>query len=76
MTSLWTTPGFTNEKIHLFMATGLTQGASAREADEFIEVVPTRLSEVLRMIRDGEITDAKTLVAILYMSGFSGVLDG
>lgn len=76
LTSLWTTPGFTNEKIHLFMATGLTQGASAREADEFIEVVPTRLSEVLRMIRDGEITDAKTLVAILYMSGFSGVLDG
>lgn len=76
LTSLWTTPGFTNEKIHLFMATGLTQGASAREADEFIEVVPTRLSETLRMIRDGEITDAKTLVAILYMSGFSGVLNG
>lgn len=76
LTSLWTTPGFTNEKIHLFIATGLTQGASAREADEFIEVVPMRLSATLRMIRDGEITDAKTLVAILYMSGFSDVLEG
>lgn len=76
LTALWTTPGFTNEKIHLFMATGLTQGETAREADEFMEVVPMHLSQVLRMIKEGEITDAKTLVSILYMAGFSGVLDG
>lgn len=75
LTKLWTTPGFTNEVIHLFMATGLTQGETAREADEFMEVVPLRLSEVLAKIRDGEITDAKTLVAILYMAGFTGVLE-
>lgn len=75
LTYLWTTPGFTNEKIHLFMATGLTQGEAAREADEFMEVVPLKLSKVLEMIRDGEITDAKTLVGILYMAGFSGVLE-
>lgn len=76
LTWLWTTPGFTNEKIHLFLATGLTQGATARESDEFMEVVPLALSEVLAMIRRGEITDAKTLVAILYMSGYGGVLNG
>ena len=35
LTSIWTAPGFTNEKIHIFLATGLTQGNSAREADEF-----------------------------------------
>lgn len=75
LTSLWTTPGFTNEKIHLFKATGLTRGEAAREADEFMEVVPLRLSKVLEMIRDGEITDAKTMVAILYLAGFSGVLE-
>ena len=74
LTSLWTTPGFTDEKIHLFMATGLTQGQTKREADEFMEVVPLKLSEVLMMIREGEITDAKTQVAILYMAGFSTVL--
>jgi ADP-ribose pyrophosphatase len=74
LTSLWTTPGFTDEKIHLFMATGLTQGETKREADEFMEVVPLKLSQVLMMIRDGEITDAKTQVAILYMAGFSTVL--
>ena len=39
---MFTTPGFTDEKIHLFMATGLTSGESELEADEFVEVVPTR----------------------------------
>jgi ADP-ribose pyrophosphatase len=76
LTWLWTTPGFTNEKIHLFVATGLTQGATAREADEFMEVVPLPISRVLTMIRTGEITDAKTMVAMLYVAGFSGVLEG
>ena len=75
LTAIWTAPGFTNERIHLFAATGLTQGASAREADEFMEVVPLPMSRVLEMIRDGEITDAKTISAVLYVAGFSGVLD-
>lgn len=65
MTFLWTTPGFTNEKIHLFRASGLTRGEASRESDEFIEVVSRRMSEVLAMIRRGEITDGKTLVGIL-----------
>lgn len=76
LTSIWTAPGFTNEKIHIFLATGLTQGNSAREADEFIEVVPLRLSMVLEMIRSGEISDAKTIAGVLYVAGFAGVLDG
>jgi ADP-ribose pyrophosphatase len=73
MTFLWTTPGFTDEKIHLFRAWGLTRGASAREADEFIEVVALPMSEAHRMIRAGEITDGKTLVALLVASKFSDV---
>ncbi|MBA3853345.1 MAG: ADP-ribose pyrophosphatase [Gemmatimonas sp.] len=76
LTSIWTAPGFTNEKIHLFAATGLTQGESAREADEFMEVHPLAMSRVLAMIRDGEITDAKTISTILYVAGFDGVLRG
>jgi ADP-ribose pyrophosphatase len=76
LTWMWTTPGFTNEKIHLFIATGLTQGASAREADEFIELVPLPISRVLTMIRNGEITDAKTMVALLFVAGFDGALNG
>ena len=70
LTSIWTTPGFTNEVIHLYLATGLTMGEPSRERDEFIEVVPQPLSRVLALIRDGEIRDAKTVVAILYMAAF------
>ena len=70
LTSIYTTPGFTDEVIHLFCAQGLTMGEAARERDEFIEVVPQPLSQVLAGIRGGEIRDAKTVVAILYMAGF------
>jgi len=70
LSAILTTPGFTDEIIHLFMASGLRRGTAAPERDEFIEVVPRPLSEVLAGIRDGEIRDAKTMVAILYMARF------
>ncbi len=70
MTSIFTTPGFTDEVIHLFMATGITRGASHREADEFLEVETMGLSRALRMIEGGEIRDAKTIVAVLFAAGF------
>lgn len=70
LTTIWTTPGFTDERIHLYWAADLSAGAHAREPDEFIEVVPKPLSEVLGMVRSGAICDGKTVVAILYMAGF------
>jgi ADP-ribose pyrophosphatase len=75
MTFLWTTPGFTDERIHLFRASRLTQGKAAREADEFIEVVSRPLSVILAMIRRGEITDGKTLVGILCAAYWGNVPD-
>lgn len=75
LTAIWTAPGFTDEKIHLFAATGLTQGEAARESDEFMEVHALPLTRVLTMIRDGEISDAKTIAAVLYVAGFDGVLE-
>lgn len=68
--TMYTTPGFTDEKIHLFVATGLERGESALESDEFVEVVPTTMSAALRLIRDGTINDAKTALSILYVAGF------
>ena len=68
--TMFTTPGFTDEKIHVFMATGLSHGEAAREADEFADVVIMRLAEALELIRDGEIMDAKTALSILYVAGF------
>ncbi len=70
MTTILTTPGFTDERIHLFIATGLTRGTAATEHDEFIEVQTVRLSACLEMIERGEILDAKTAVAILFAAGF------
>jgi ADP-ribose pyrophosphatase len=70
LTTIWTTPGFTDERIHLFWAADLKAGVHARERDEFIEVVPRPLAEVLDAIRTGEICDAKTVAALLYMARF------
>jgi ADP-ribose pyrophosphatase len=68
--TILTTPGFTNERIHLFLATELTHGESAREADEFAEVVILRLSEALELVQRGEIPDSKTALGLLYAAGF------
>jgi ADP-ribose pyrophosphatase len=68
--TMYTTPGFTDEKIHLFVATGLQCGQNALESDEFVEVVPTAMSAALRLIQDGTINDAKTALSILYVAGF------
>ena len=68
--TFFTTPGFTDEKIHVFMAVGLTQGVTAREKDEFIEVETMPLSRALELVRTGEIRDGKTSLGILYAAGF------
>jgi ADP-ribose pyrophosphatase len=70
LTTIWTTPGFTDEAIHLYVASDLTAAAHRRERDEFIEVAPRPLSAALEMIRTGDLCDAKTAVAILYVAGF------
>ncbi len=69
--SFLTTPGFTDEVIHAFIATGLTTGEKQLDADEFSEVVTFKLSQALRMIQTNEIRDAKTALIILYAAGFS-----
>lgn len=70
LATILTTPGFTDEKIHLFMATGLTSGETKHEADEFLELQPMLLSKALGMIQAGEIQDGKTVVALLFAAGF------
>jgi ADP-ribose pyrophosphatase len=66
--TMFTTPGFTDEKIHLFLATELTRGDAARESDEFLTLEPMGLERALQMIRKGEIQDGKTATAILFAS--------
>lgn len=70
LTTIYTTPGFTDERIHLFLAGGLEKGDHRREADEFMELRPTPWSEAMRLIERGEIVDGKTLVSLLYVQAF------
>jgi ADP-ribose pyrophosphatase len=72
LTTIYTTPGFTDERIHLFIASNLEAGRQSLDRDEFLETVTLNLSDALEMIRDGEITDAKTICTILYAAGFLG----
>jgi len=71
LTTFYTTPGFTDERIHLFLATDLQSGQTEREADEIMDLHPMRRSEVLRMVQSGDIMDGKTMVGLLFASTFS-----
>ena len=66
MTTFWTTPGFTDERIHIYVASGLEEGVSALEADEILDLHPTPLSRALQMVYSGEITDGKSMIGILF----------
>jgi ADP-ribose pyrophosphatase len=70
LTTIFTTPGFTDERIHLFLAHGLGPGTQHREADEFMELHERRWGEVMEMVRRGEITDGKTLASLLFVQCF------
>lgn len=70
MYTMYTTPGFTDERIHIFLASGLTKGPTAHEADEILSVEPMSLRRALEMIKSGEINDGKTAAGILFAAGF------
>jgi ADP-ribose pyrophosphatase len=63
--SFFTSPGFTDEKIHLFIATALDQGEAAPEATEDLELVRVALDQVPGLIE--EVEDAKTLAGLLLL---------
>jgi ADP-ribose pyrophosphatase len=73
LTTIFTTPGFTNEKIHLFLATGLTSGQSRLEDDEVLDIHPVALREALEMIRSGAICDGKTISSLLFATRFKEI---
>lgn len=70
LTTIYTTPGFTDERIHLFMAVGLSHGESAHEEHEFISFERMTLSRALELIEQGEIVDGKTVCGLLFAAGF------
>jgi len=63
---IWTTPGFTDEVIHLFAAFELTRVDSRPEDDEVIEVIRVPLAEALDLVWRGELRDAKRALALIH----------
>ena len=74
LASILTTPGFTDEVIHLFAAFDLAPVPQRLEHDEVIEVVPTSLEQALAMIWSGELRDAKSSLALLHAARHVGRL--
>jgi ADP-ribose pyrophosphatase len=64
LTSIFTAPGFTDEVIHVYKATGLTKGRQQLDRDEVLEVIEMPIEEAIGRIRDGTIRDAKTIVGL------------
>ena len=65
LTTIATTPGFCDEVIHIYMATGLTFDGANPDDDEFVNVDLVPLSELIDAVLDGKIEDAKTVVGAL-----------
>ena len=64
MGEIWPSPGFMDERLHLFCAKELTQGEVHPDEDEFVEIVRMPFEELCQRIASGEIHDAKTVAAI------------
>jgi len=65
LVEVYTAPGYSTELIGLYLATDLRPADGEADADENIEVVRIPLSEAVRMCRDGELQDAKTVTGLL-----------
>lgn len=64
--SYYSSAGFSDEILHLYLADGLTPGATHPDQDEFLELVRVPLKEAYRLIFDGTIADGKSIIGIQY----------
>lgn len=58
--------GYSNEVIHIYLARDLSAGQHHRDADEHLQLFDASLEDCLRMVRSGEITDGKTIIALFW----------
>ena len=72
--AIWTTPGFTDERIHLFAAYQLETVPQRLESDEVIELIQMPLRAALDLVWSGELSDAKSALALLHAGRQNGLL--
>ncbi len=66
LTMFYPAVGFVNEEMHLFLAEDLKKADTNLDDDEFIELIPKTLGQAVEMIYSGEITDAKTIIGLVW----------
>lgn len=64
--AIWSTPGFCDEIIHLYLAQGLTETPTAREAHEYLQSHWWSWAKVLQQVHSAKINDAKTVASLFY----------
>ena len=65
LSEFFVSPGFCEEKMWVYLATGLTEGNQSLEDDELLEIVRLPIADALEMITSGEIQDAKTIIGLM-----------
>jgi ADP-ribose diphosphatase len=65
LAEFYSTPGFCEEKLHVYLATDLTPSSQALDHDEWVEVVHLPFAEAAQMAERGGIEDSKTIIALL-----------
>ena len=70
LSSFYTTPGFCNEVLHLYLATDFKRTGNNLDDDEFLEIIEPELAVAITWIKDGKIKDSKTIIGILMAKDF------
>ena len=65
LSEFFVSPGFLEEKMWIYLATGLSQGKPQPDEDEVLDVVRLPIGDALEMITSGEIQDAKTIIGLI-----------
>src|SRR5690606_25955570 len=71
ISEFYVSPGFLTEKMHLYLATGLTETQQKPEDDEILTIERHPLADLMNMVENGEIKDAKTIVGVMVVERFS-----
>ncbi len=74
LTGFYVSPGFLTEKMHVFMATDLTETQQNLEEDELIEIERITFEQAFEKIKNGEIEDAKTTVGLIMAGAKFGIV--
>lgn len=67
---MYASPGFTNDKLSFFLAKNLKKSKLKLDEDEFIDCLSIKIEDAYNMVINGEIYDAKTIIAIMYAKKF------